>query len=89
MKLTPGVDFINIFMLSFYMPRSQKHKRQQSAQCIIVLVGSTCAKAACKMLVKLAPERRGGAESIYLHSVPRIVDLVSTLSIAHAPSCAC
>jgi len=52
-----GVNFINMFMRSFYTCRSQKCKRQSHHQCLIVPLGSLCIKAACKMLVKSTPDR--------------------------------
>jgi len=52
-KLTPGVDFTNMFTRSFYACRSQKRKILVKPSVFFVLVGSVCIKVACKMLVKL------------------------------------
>jgi hypothetical protein len=49
-KLASGVDFTNIFMHSFNAQRSQKRKK---SSVFSALLGSACAKAARKMLVKL------------------------------------
>ena len=48
-KLTPGVNFINMFMRRFYARRSQKGKKLLELTVFFARV-----KAACKMLVKLS-----------------------------------
>ena len=55
MKLTTGVNIINIFLRSFYICRSQKLKMIDDFTDIFALLGSMSIKAACKMLVKLTP----------------------------------
>ena len=49
-------NFINMFKRSFYTWRSQKCKKLIELTVFLVLLGSACIKAACKMLVKLTPE---------------------------------
>jgi hypothetical protein len=48
-----GVDFINLFIQSFYACRSQKRKSANDLTAIFVLLGSAGIKAARKMLMKL------------------------------------
>ena len=55
MKLTPGVNFINVFTSSFYKHRSQK---LLNLTVFFALSGSAHVKAARKMLVKLTPCHR-------------------------------
>ena len=55
-----GVNFINVFMRSFYALRSQKRKKMLDLTDFFALLGSACVKAAHKMLVKLTP----GAERL-------------------------
>ena len=50
-----GVNFINVFMGSFYTHSSQKHKKLFDLTVFFALLGSTHEKAACKLLVKLTP----------------------------------
>jgi len=52
MKLTPGVNFTNMFMSNFYARRSQKQKMTVDLAVIFAPLVSTCVKAAHKMLVK-------------------------------------
>ena len=52
MKLTPGVNFINVLTRSFYKRRSQK---LLNLTVFFALSGSAQVKAARKMLVKLTP----------------------------------
>ena len=54
-KLTIGVNFINMFMLSCYACRSKKHKNTVKLSVFIALLGSKGVKALHKMLVKLTP----------------------------------
>ena len=55
MKLTPRVNFINVFTHSFYASRSWKPKKLLELTDFCALLGSACLKAACKMLMKLTP----------------------------------
>ncbi len=56
MKLTPGVNFINLFTRSCYTHSDPKStKRQSSHQFLLALLGSTQVKALRKTLVKLTP----------------------------------
>ncbi len=55
MKLTPWVDFTNMFTSSFYECRYQKGKGQSSHQCLFALLGSMLEKSVLKRLVKLTP----------------------------------
>jgi len=52
-----GVNFTNMFMLSFYMRRFQKRKRTNALTVIFVLLGSTRAKPWHTMLMKLTRGR--------------------------------
>ena len=54
-KLTPGVNFINVFKRSFYTRRFQKRKKLLELIIFFALLGSARVKVACKMLVKLTP----------------------------------
>jgi len=54
---TPGVNFTNIFTLSFYVRSSQKRKSHSSRQCLFTLLGSASLKAVRRTLVKLSPDR--------------------------------
>jgi hypothetical protein len=47
-----GVDFINMFTGSFYVRRLQKCKNDSNVIGHFMLLGSTCIKAAGKMLTK-------------------------------------
>ena len=51
----PGVNFINVFTLSFYPRRSQKRKKLLDLAVFFALLGSERVKAARKMLVKWTP----------------------------------
>ncbi len=55
MKLTPGVNFTNMFTSSFYLPKSQKCKKTFKSSVYFLLLGSVCLKAARKTIVKLIP----------------------------------
>jgi len=55
MKLTPGVDFINILPAAFKRSDPKRAKRQSSHKCLFALLGSLRAKAAHKILVKSTP----------------------------------
>jgi len=54
-KLTPGVNFINILLAAFKCAHPKSAKRQSSCQSFFGLSGSWRAKAARKMIVKLTP----------------------------------
>ena len=56
-KLTSGVNFINVFTRSFYASRSQKHKKTVKLSSFIALLESVCVKAAHTMMVKLNCDR--------------------------------
>ena len=55
-KLTLGVNFINVFTRSFYVHRSQKCMNLLELTVFFALLGSGCVKAARKMLLKLTLE---------------------------------
>jgi len=56
MKLKPGLNFTNMFMRSFYAPRSPKCRKKWWFECIFfALLGSVHVKALSKMLMKLTP----------------------------------
>ena len=49
------VNFINMFMSSFYVHRSRKHKKLFELTVFFALLGSGRVKSAHKMMVKLTP----------------------------------
>ena len=55
-KKQSGVNFINVFMCSFYTSRSQKHKKLLDLTVSFAPLGSAHVKGALKMLMKLSPE---------------------------------
>jgi len=55
MKLTPGVDFPNMFTHSFYSQRSQKCKNIVKPSVFFTVLGSSRVKASREMLVKWTP----------------------------------
>jgi len=55
MKLTPRVNFTNIFTQRFYARSSQKRKSQSSRQYLFTLLGSARVKAVRRTLMKLSP----------------------------------
>ena len=55
MKLTPGLNFINIQHTAFTLTDSKRVKIQSSCQSFFMLSGSTNVKAVHKMLMKLTP----------------------------------
>jgi len=60
MKLTPGVNFINVsFFLraAFALVDPKSVKIQLSHQCLLTLLGSTSIKAVSRTLMKLSPDR--------------------------------
>ncbi len=60
---THGVDFINIFLSSFYTHRSQKCKKNIDELIVFfALLGSAHAKAANRMMMKLTPGK--GCETL-------------------------
>jgi hypothetical protein len=56
-KSTPGLNFTNIFTLSFYSRRSRKRKKTDDFTAYFTLLGYARVKAAHNMLVKSTPER--------------------------------
>ncbi len=57
-KLTPGLNFINVLRTAFTPVVPKSVKIQLSHKYLFTLSGSTGAKAACRTLMKLTPERR-------------------------------
>ena len=55
MKLRPVVDFINLQLTAFALVDPKSVRIQSSCQYLFTLLGSTGAKAANKMLMKLTP----------------------------------
>jgi len=51
-----GLNFTNIFTLSFYIHRSQKRKKTDDFTVFFTLLGSVSVKAVPRMLMKLSPE---------------------------------
>ncbi len=54
MKLTPGVDFTDIFTRSFCASRSRKHEKTDDLTALLMLLGYVHVKAVHRML-KLSP----------------------------------
>jgi len=57
MKLTPGLNFINILRAAFARPDPERAKKTNNLTVYFALLGYACAKAAHRMLMKLTPER--------------------------------
>jgi len=55
MKLTPAVNFIDIFTRSFYACSSLKRNQSVKLSVSFMLLGSTPVKAVCRTLMKLSP----------------------------------
>jgi len=55
-KITPGVNFANMFTCSFYGHRSQKCKMINDLTVIFALLGSMYIKSALTTLMKLTPD---------------------------------
>ena len=55
MKLTPGLNFINILRTAFAPVDPKSAKMQLRHQCLFTLLGSTSVKAVRCMLMKLSP----------------------------------
>ncbi len=56
LKLTPGVNFINVLEAAFMRTDPECTKRQYSQQCRFTLLGPKSIKAACKMLMTLTSD---------------------------------
>ena len=54
-KLTPGVDSVNILCAAFTQADPKSAKKTDSLTVFFVLMGSVCVKALRKMLVKSTP----------------------------------
>jgi len=57
MKLTPGVNFTNMFTCSFCTCQSQKRKKTDDLTVFFMLLGSAHVKAAQRMSMKSTPGR--------------------------------
>jgi hypothetical protein len=57
MKLTPGLNFINVLCTAFVHVDPKSVRIQQNPQYLFTLLGSTCAKAVRRTLMKLTPGR--------------------------------
>ncbi len=55
MDTTPGLNFTNIFKLSFYARRSRKRKKTDDLTVFFMLLGSVSVKAVRRTLMKLSP----------------------------------
>jgi len=55
-KHQPGLNFTNIFTLSFYARRSQKHKKTDNLSVFFTLLGSTHVKAVRRTFMKFSPD---------------------------------
>jgi len=58
MKLTPGLDFINVLRTAFTPVAPQSVRTQSSCQYLFTLSGSTSVKAVRRTLMKLSPGRK-------------------------------
>ena len=54
-RLSPGVNFINVFNRSLYTCISRKRKKLLNLIVFLALLGSVCVKAARKTLMKSTP----------------------------------
>ncbi len=54
-KLTPGLNFINVLRTAFMCVDPRSVRIQSNPQYLFTLLGSTCAKAARKTLMKSTP----------------------------------
>jgi hypothetical protein len=54
-KLTTGVNFINILRTAFALVAPRGVRIQSNCQCLFTLLESTSVKAVCRMLMKLSP----------------------------------
>jgi len=55
LQVRSGVNFINMFMSSFYACKSQKLQKTVKSSVIFTVLKSACAKAAGKILLKSTP----------------------------------
>jgi len=55
MKLTPGVNFTNILGEAFISADHKRTKKDGRLDCLFVNLGSSCIRAARKLLMKLTP----------------------------------
>jgi len=53
--MTPGVNFINVLRAAFTCADPESVKILYNFTVFFMLLGLTCAKAACKTLMKLTP----------------------------------
>ncbi len=58
MKLTPGVNFINILRTAFALVDPESVKSTVRSSVSFKLLGSTSVKAVCRTLMKLSPGLR-------------------------------
>jgi len=81
MKLTPGVNFINVLRAAFTRADPKSVKFQLSCQYHFTLLGSTHTKAARRTLTKLTPALWNGrsmfVECSYVDSVEQVVGLAN------------
>ena len=57
MKLSPGVNFINVIHTSFILVDPKIEKKIDNLTVIFTQLGSACIKAVCKMLMKLSLDK--------------------------------
>jgi len=72
--LSPGANFTNVFMRSFYTCRSQKRKKTYDLAVFFALLGSTRIKDVHKTLMKLTP---GASVGSGLSEVPSAASSLS------------
>ena len=73
-----GVNFINVFMQSFYLHISQKCKKLLNLTVFFALWESSHILAVCKMLMKLTPAVVVSEESLHMSGTSEIVSSLST-----------
>ncbi len=75
MKLSPGVNFINVLQTAFLCTDPKSAKKNDNLTVFFVLLGSGHVKAASRMLMKVTPEFwdsfRGCSYEIWLSAVNR------------------
>jgi len=85
-----GLDFTNMFKRSFYARRLQKRKLTDDFSGFFALLGYTCAKAECKMLVKLTPYVSTSCPRTRTHTHTRTHTRIhSFLSLGHFSTLVC
>ncbi len=76
MKLTPGLNFINVLPTAFMLVGPKSVRIQSRCQYLFTLLGSTGAKAAGRMLMKLTPSFVPFFQILILHEKDRGINIL-------------